>query len=299
MQAEIVEVQFKGERRNLYLNSASIPLKVGDYVIVEVDRGEDLGKIVQRGELTRKKQERYDDPVGTIRRKATIEEQDKLASMNTRENEALKICHEKVQEHNLKMKLVDAEWQFDGNKISFYFTADKRVDFRQLVKDLASIFRTRIELKQIGVRDEARRLGGCGRCGCKLCCTTFLREFEPVTLRAAKDQRLSLNPSQISGLCGRLMCCLMYERGFYKSQLKKFPKEGKEVQLKENQSEKISGLDIFNETVEIRNREGYRRKIPLDEFKSIVGDFTCHSDCDSNDSENNDDYKNGNGDGQE
>jgi cell fate regulator YaaT (PSP1 superfamily) len=181
----------------------------------------------------------------------------------------------KVEEHQLDMKLVDTEWQFDGNKIIFYFTAEKRVDFRQLVKDLAAIFKTRIELKQIGVRDEARRLGGFGRCGYRLCCATFLNEFEPVTLRAAKEQKLSLNPSQISGICGRLMCCLMYERVFYKEQSKKFPKEGKEYISIEGREERVSGLDMFNEMVELQSREGFKRKISLEEFNKATMECPC------------------------
>ncbi|MEA2062338.1 MAG: regulatory iron-sulfur-containing complex subunit RicT [Gemmatimonadota bacterium] len=270
MEAEIVEVQFKGERKEFYLNSNSLALKIGDSVIVEVERGEDLGRVVQKGSLSARKRSDKDGRLGAIRRPASREELEKAAGRDQKDDEALKICHSKVLEHSLSMKLVDAEWQFDGNKISFYFTAEKRVDFRQLVKDLAAIFKTRIELKQIGVRDEARRIGGCGRCGCKLCCTTFLQEFEPVTLRAAKDQRLSLNPSQISGICGRLMCCLMYERDFYKAQLKKFPKEGKEFSTGPGKPERVTGLDIFNETVELCNSEGFRRKIPLEEFTEVA-----------------------------
>jgi cell fate regulator YaaT (PSP1 superfamily) len=275
MATEIVEVQFKGERKEFFLNKSNLIFKIGDYVIVEVERGEDLGRVLQKGQLSARKCADKDSKMGSIRRLASKDDLEKSNKLVFKEAEALKVCHSKVEEHSLSMKLVDAEWQFDGNKISFYFTADKRVDFRQLVKDLAAIFKTRIELKQIGVRDEARRIGGCGRCGCKLCCTTFLTDFEPVTLRAAKDQRLSLNPSQISGICGRLMCCLMFERDFYKGQVKKFPKEGKEFMLGQKESERVSNLDIFNEMVELINREGFRRKISLEEFNKAA--VECNS----------------------
>jgi len=274
MEAEIVEVQFKGERKEFYLNKHNLSFKIGDFVIVEVERGEDLGKVMQKGTLSARKRSDNEGKLGAIRRLASKEELEKVDKLVFKEADALKICHTKVEEHDLNMKLVDAEWQFDGNKISFYFTAEKRVDFRQLVKDLAAIFKTRIELKQIGVRDEARRIGGCGRCGCKLCCTSFLTDFEPVTLRAAKDQRLSLNPSQISGICGRLMCCLMFERDFYKDQVKKFPKEGKEFVVGRREPERVSNLDIFNEMVELTNHDGFRRKIPLQEFEEHAVEYS-------------------------
>lgn len=270
MELEIVEVQFKRERKEYYLNKDNLDIKVGDYVVVEVDRGEDLGRVVVIGELADRKHSEKKSSLGKIRRFATQKEIESLVKISDKEAEAFEVCMKKVEEHQLDMKLVDTEWQFDGNKIIFYFTAEKRVDFRQLVKDLAAIFKTRIELKQIGVRDEARRLGGFGRCGYRLCCATFLNEFEPVTLRAAKEQKLSLNPSQISGICGRLMCCLMYERVFYKEQNKKFPKEGKEYISIEGREERVSGLDMFNEMVELQNREGFKRKIPLEEFNKAT-----------------------------
>ena len=270
MEPGIVEVQFKRERRCYYLNQDNLDLKVGDFVVVEVDRGEDLGRVTEIGELADKKCLEKKSSLCKIRRLATEKEIEELEKLNDKEAEAFEICMKKVEEHQLDMKLVDSEWQFDGNKIIFYFTAEKRVDFRQLVKDLAAIFKTRIELKQIGVRDEARRLGGLGRCGYRLCCTSFLNEFEPVTLRAAKEQRLSLNPSQISGICGRLMCCLMFERPFYKEQKRRFPKESKEYFKLEGRDERVSSLDLFNEMVELENREGFKRKISLEEFNQAM-----------------------------
>ncbi|MBW7996709.1 MAG: stage 0 sporulation protein [Candidatus Glassbacteria bacterium] len=269
-QSDVIEVQFKRERKDYFRNRQGLKIKVGDYVIVEVDRGEDLGQVTETGDVAGRKMPDKKGSLGIIRRMASPHETEKLGRMSEKEGEAFEVCEKKVAEHGLEMKLVDAEWQFDGNKVIFYFTADKRVDFRQLVKDLAAVFRTRIELKQIGVRDEARRLGGCGRCGYKLCCTSFISEFEPVTLRAAKDQHLSLNPSQISGLCGRLMCCLMYEREFYKKQTRKFPKEGKLFCTGEGREERVSAVDLFQEEVELVNREGYKRRVPLEEFSATA-----------------------------
>ena len=166
----------------------------------------------------------------------------------------------------MNMKLVDAEWQFDGNKVSFYFTAEKRVDFRQLVKDLAAIFKTRIELKQIGVRDEARRIGGCGRCGCRLCCTTFLTDFEPVTLKMAKDQNLPLTPTKISGACGRLMCCLTYELSDYKEMVRGIPKIGSKISCFGSRH-RIDKISLFDESVSLTDEEGNTIEISLDKFR--------------------------------
>jgi cell fate regulator YaaT (PSP1 superfamily) len=168
------------------------------------------------------------------------------------------------------MKVTEAEWQYDRNKLLLYFTADRRVDFRELVRDLARTFRTRIELRQIGVRDEAALLGGVGRCGRELCCSTWLPELKPVSLQLAKDQRLSLNPAQISGCCGRLMCCLMYEHRTYVEARRRFPREGKMLRTGEGE-EKVVGVDIWRDTVTLRSRHGERRTVTLDALKGEVG----------------------------
>jgi cell fate regulator YaaT (PSP1 superfamily) len=168
------------------------------------------------------------------------------------------------------MKVTEAEWQFDRNKLIIYFTAEKRVDFRELVRDLARSFRARIELKQIGVRDEAALLGGVGRCGRELCCSTWLPELKPVSLQLAKDQRLSLNPSQISGCCGRLMCCLMYEHRTYVEARRRFPREGKKIRTSQGE-ERVIHIDIWRDTVSLRDEEGERRIITLEELKAEVG----------------------------
>jgi cell fate regulator YaaT (PSP1 superfamily) len=176
-----------------------------------------------------------------------------------------------VAQYNLKMKVSEAEWQFDRNKLTIYFTAERRVDFRELVRDLARTFRTRIELKQIGVRDEAALLGGVGRCGRELCCSSWLRELKPVSLQLAKDQRLSLNPAQISGCCGRLMCCLTYEHDSYVQARKRFPREGKTLNTTAG-SEKVIGVDIWRERVFLKDEDGNRRTLTLDELKREVSD---------------------------
>src|SRR5207237_5957968 len=187
--------------------------------------------------------------------------------------EARRKAMERVRANNLGMKLSDAEWQWDRKKLTLYFTADKRVDFRNLVRDLASLFRTRIELKQIGVRDEAKRLDGIGRCGRQYCSASWLPELRPVNLGVAKDQRLSLNPSQISGACGRLMCCLRYEHEFYVQSRKRFPKEGKIVLTKLGE-EKVVSVDIFRERITLRGVEGETRSISLADFKQETDDLS-------------------------
>jgi cell fate regulator YaaT (PSP1 superfamily) len=174
-----------------------------------------------------------------------------------------------VERHELNMKVTEAEWQFDKNKLIIYFTAERRVDFRALVRDLARAFRTRIELKQIGVRDEAALLGGVGRCGRELCCSTWLPELKPVSLQLAKDQLLSLNPAQISGCCGRLMCCLMYEHKTYVEARRRFPREGKTLRTSLGE-EKVIGVDIMRETVTLRSAEGDSRTVSLAEIKREV-----------------------------
>ena len=193
------------------------------------------------------------------------------AALRADEPRVRRVTREKVQNHSLKMKVSEAEWQFDRNKLTIYFTAERRVDFRQLVKDLARTFRTRIELKQIGVRDEAALLGGVGRCGRELCCSTWLRELKPVSLQLAKDQRLSLNPAQISGCCGRLMCCLTYEHAAYVEARKRFPREGKWLSTAKGR-ERVMAVDIWRERVMLKGEQGERRTVELAELKAEVTD---------------------------
>lgn len=221
---EVIGVRFKNVGKIYYFDPDSTPLETGDYVIVETARGVECGQVamanrqIEDGEIVH--------PLKKMIRKATEEDLEKLKQNKEREKKAFAVCEEKITQHKLDMKLVDVEYTLDNNKILFYFTADGRVDFRALVKDLASVFRTRIELRQIGVRDEAKMLGGLGVCGRPFCCSSFLGEFQPVSIKMAKEQGLSLSPVKISGTCGRLMCCLKYEQEAYFDLLKKTPKVG-------------------------------------------------------------------------
>jgi cell fate regulator YaaT (PSP1 superfamily) len=202
-------------------------------------------------------------------RPATSDDERRAAELRAQDEDVRRKAMERVKAHGLVMKVSDAEWQWDRKKLTFYFTAEKRVDFRALVRDLASAFRTRIELKQIGVRDEAKRLSGIGRCGREYCSASWLPELRPVNLQVAKDQRLSLNPSQISGACGRLMCCLRYEHEFYVQSRKRFPKEGK-ILVTANGEEQVVSNDIFGDRVTLRNSEGDIRVVPLAELKAAI-----------------------------
>lgn len=211
--AWVVGVRFKPAGKIYYFDSEEFELKAGDAVIVETIRGIEYGLVaIGKRQVS---EEELVLPLKKVIRPATAEDKENYNSNKEKEQEALQICKEKVKEHELPMKLIDVEYTFDRGKIIFYFTAEGRVDFRELVKDLAAIFKTRIELRQIGVRDEAKMLGGIGSCGRVLCCNNFLGEFEPVSIRMAKEQNLSLNPTKISGICGRLMCCLKYESDQY------------------------------------------------------------------------------------
>jgi cell fate regulator YaaT (PSP1 superfamily) len=270
--AHLVEVAFKGNRKEFFLWDYPDPPPLHAAVIVDVDRGEDLGYIHALGDLAQKRNGGCSHGCGTSlpERKALrlASEKDRGLSkdLDKLNEDARRKAMERVKANGLGMKLSDAEWQWDRKKLTLYFTADKRVDFRNLVRDLASLFRTRIELKQIGVRDEAKRLDGIGRCGRQYCSASWLPELRPVNLGVAKDQRLSLNPSQISGACGRLMCCLRYEHEFYVQSRKRFPKEGKIVATRLGE-EKVVSVDIFRERITLRGVEGDVRLVSLPEFK--------------------------------
>ncbi len=271
--ARIVEVTFKGNRREYY--AAEQDVQLSDYVIVEADRGEDLGRVTAAGAVAERKCSGCSTgctaPVPTLRllRIAGPDEVNRAVTLRSDEPRVRRIAREKVAQHGLKMKVSEAEWQFDRNKLTIYFTAERRVDFRELVRDLARTFRTRIELKQIGVRDEAALLGGVGRCGRELCCSTWLRELKPVSLQLAKDQRLSLNPAQISGCCGRLMCCLTYEHDSYVQARRRFPREGKALVTLKGR-EKVVAIDIWRDRVTLRAEDGERRTIDLEALKQEV-----------------------------
>lgn len=220
----VIGIRFSGVGKTYYFDPKNFSVATGDNVIVETARGLEYGTAVTDiKEVTEKE---IVQPLKPIQRLATEHDKKKLADNKIAEKEALKTCDEKVKKHNLPMKLLNAEYTFDRGKIIFYFTAGSRVDFRELVKDLAGIFKTRIELRQVGVRDEAKHLGGYGSCGRSLCCSTFLGEFETISIKMAKNQNISPNPTKINGVCGRLMCCLKYEDESYTVLRATFPKEG-------------------------------------------------------------------------
>jgi len=246
---DTVELVFKGERKEIYSNPQQFPLKIGDYVIVEADKGEDLGVVNQLGPILSIKKK--DVELKNILRKPDKDDIRKYHENRQKERAAFGVCKEKIEKHELIMKLVDVEYQFDGNKITFYFTAERRVDFRELVKDLASIYKVRIELRQIGVRDEARRIGGYGICGRKLCCTSFIKEFEPITTHCAKEQNLPLNPQKLSGVCGRLMCCLLYEKQYYQDAMSEYPPLDSRVSSQKGEGV-ISKVDVFGQRVYVK-----------------------------------------------
>jgi cell fate regulator YaaT (PSP1 superfamily) len=269
------EVRFKGSRRD-YFTAPGIDLRPGQWVVVEADRGEDVGEVTAVGLIAERKCSSSGGcstptPDRKVLRPAVDDEVARLDELREDEVRVRSRTRELVRRHGLKMKVTEAEWQHDRNKLIIYFTADRRVDFRELVRDLARTFRTRIELKQIGVRDEAALLGGVGRCGRELCCSTWLPELKPVSLQLAKDQRLSLNPAQISGCCGRLMCCLMYEHRTYVESRRRFPREGKSLRTGRGR-ETVIAVDILRETVTVRAESGERRTLSLDDLKREVAE---------------------------
>ncbi|MBD3223646.1 MAG: hypothetical protein GF313_02885 [Caldithrix sp.] len=252
MTPEIVEISFKGNKRIPYFNPKDIKVKPGDFVIVEADKGVDMGMVNKIGRIVALHQIKG-TPKNVVR-KASDDDMKKLDENRNKEENAFYIAREKIKKHGLCMKLVDVEYQYDQNKLTFYFTSDKRVDFRQLVRDLASKYRTRIELRQIGVRDEARRLGGLGVCGNTLCCTSFINNFEPIVTQYAKDQLLQLNPCKLTGSCGRLKCCLLFEKPFYEENLKKYPPLDTEIQT-HNGPAVVEKIDIFKEEIALRYQD--------------------------------------------
>lgn len=280
MMSQTIEVRFKGTRKAYFVwENEADPLRVKDEVIVEVERGHDLGRVTAVGDVADKKcngcsgcsvgEAEDPAPLKPVVRRATADDLKVHREIRGSEEDVRHKVIQRVRAHELLMKVSDTEWQWDRNKLTIYFTADKRVDFRALVRDLASFFRTRIELRQIGVRDEAARLSGIGRCGREYCCSTWLKELSPVNLGLAKDQHLSLNPSQISGGCGRLLCCLKYEHDFYVAARKRFPKEGKTVTTARG-PEKVIAVDIFRERVFLRHEEHGSRIIPLVQMRQEV-----------------------------
>ncbi len=246
---EIISVRFRPGGKQYYFDPAGLAVSEGQSVIVETGKGLEYGSCVKRNTMV--EDEAVVQPLRPVVRLATEKDEKQVRENRGKEKEALRVCQQLVERHGLDMKLVQVEYSFDGNKILFFFTSDGRVDFRALVKDLASIFRARIELRQIGVRDEARMLGGFGICGKPFCCAQFLDEFQPVSIKMAKTQNLSLNPTKISGTCGRLMCCLKYEQGAYEDAVKRCPKQESFVECPDGAGT-VSAVNLLKEQVKVR-----------------------------------------------
>jgi len=261
-------VEFKGNRLEHHANSAELTLAERDFVIVACERGLDMGRLRRLDTGLREEQLwlARDNELRKVVRIANESDSDRYKSNREMEQEAYRDTRRRIEEHSLEMKLVDVEFQWDVSKITFFFTADRRVDFRALVKDLAGVYRTRIELRQIGARDEAKRIGGYGVCGLKQCCTTFLKEFTPITTQMARDQSLSLNPTKISGNCGRLLCCLMYEHGHYCNCEKAYPAVGSEWRTPEGKA-RVEKVNIFSEEMTVRLSSGETGTITLAEIR--------------------------------
>lgn len=247
--ASVIGVRFRYAGKIYYFDPVGIELKQGEKVIVETARGVECGEVVNT--IMEVDDSEVVAPLKKVMRKATNEDIRQVEENKRKASEAFGICLEKIHKHKLEMKLIDVEYTFDNNKILFYFTADGRVDFRELVKDLASVFRTRIELRQIGVRDEAKMMGGLGVCGRPLCCSCHLTEFHPVSIKMAKEQSLSLNPTKISGTCGRLMCCLKYEQEAYEDLLKRIPKVDALVQTPDGAGT-VMYVSLLEEKVKVK-----------------------------------------------
>ena len=265
---DILELEFKGRRKEFAVNPMQFPFRTGDPAIVEVERGHDLGKVSYLG--WRPGMESPSAPALTVLRRASSSDLKIIEQNRQREAEAKRVGKLKVAEHNLDMKLVDVELQWDGRKMTFYFTSEGRVDFRELVKDLAGTFRTRIDLRQIGARDETKRTSGYGVCGRPLCCATFLTEFKPITTQMPRDQFLPLNPSKLSGVCGRLKCCLRYELDVYREFQRTCPKVGHPVRDEAKGDGMVEKIDVVREQIQIRYGGGDTEKFTPQEFVQLT-----------------------------
>ena len=266
---KMIGVRFKRPGKIYFFDPGKLRAEKGDFVIVETSQGEEYGEVVISNREI--EEEKLVKPIKKVIRIATQKDRKQNEENKKKEEEAKKICIQKIKKHKLDMNLTDVEYKFDNSKIIFYFTAEGRIDFRELVKDLAGVFKTRIELRQIGVRDEVKRLGGNGICGRELCCCSFLGSFETVSIKMAKEQNISLNPSKIAGNCGRLMCCLKYEEEVYSDKLKKLPKVGAIVKTEEGTGE-VCQVETLAERVKVKFTEGtdtFYKKYQANEIKII------------------------------
>ena len=276
----IIGVRFKKPGKIYFFDPDGKQIEKGKHVIVETSMGVEYGEVVISNRQL--PQERIVAPLKKIIRIATTKDAKQNEENKKEEKEAFKVCEKKIKEHKLNMKLMDVEIKFDKKKMLFFFTAEGRIDFRELVKDLAAIYKTRIELRQIGVRDEIRRLGGNGVCGRELCCCSFLGNFETVSIKMAKEQNLSLNPSKIAGCCGRLMCCLQYEQNVYEEKLKKLPRVGAIVKTADGEGE-VCGMEILKEIIKVKFNDGdetFFKKYNASEVK-IIKNTELKDDSDS------------------
>jgi len=246
---KVIGVRFRNAGKIYYFSPGNMDIKTGDHVIVETARGIEYGYVVLGSRDV--EESKVIQPLKSVIRMATKDDKNKEQLNRTKEKDAFKICQEKIRKHNLEMKLIDVEYTFDNNKILFYFTADGRIDFRELVKDLASVFKTRIELRQVGVRDETKIVGGVGICGRALCCHSYLTEFIPVSIKMAKEQNLSLNPTKISGVCGRLMCCLKNEEETYEYLNSKLPGIGDYVTTDDGLKGEVQSVNVLRQLVKV------------------------------------------------
>ena len=265
---KVIGVRFRTAGKIYYFDPTRFEIKKGDHVIVETARGVEYGTVV--GGIREVDDSKVVQPLKPVLRIATERDNEQEAANKGKEEEAFRICQEKIRKHGLDMKLIDAEYTFDNNKVLFYFTADGRIDFRELVKDLASVFKTRIELRQIGVRDETKILGGIGICGRRLCCHTHLSEFVPVSIKMAKEQNLSLNPTKISGVCGRLMCCLKHEEETYEDLNRRLPNIGDYVTTDDGLKGEVSSVNVLRQQVKVIvnvDDEKEIREYPLDQLR--------------------------------
>ena len=249
----IIGVRFKRLGKIYFFDPKWLEVKKGENVVVETAQGEEIAEVVIPNRMI--DEEKLANPLKKVLRLASTRDLKHAEDCRKKEKEAFELCNKKIKEHKLEMTLTDVEYKFDNSKILFYFTADGRIDFRDLVKDLAAVYKTRIELRQIGVRDEVKRIGGNGVCGRELCCCSFLNDFETVSIKMAKEQNISLNPSKISGKCGRLMCCLKYEQEAYEEKLKKLPNIGAIVKTPEGQGE-VDGVETLKEIVKVKIKDG-------------------------------------------
>ena len=256
---KIIGVRFRTAGKIYYFDPAGFEIKRNDHVIVETARGVEYGTVV--GDIREVDDAKVVQPLKPVLRIATERDDEQEAANKVREKKAFGICQEKIRKHKLDMKLIDAEYTFDNNKVLFYFTADGRIDFRELVKDLAGVFKTRIELRQIGVRDETKILGGIGTCGRQLCCHSHLSEFVPVSIKMAKEQNLSLNPSKISGVCGRLMCCLKHEEETYEDLNRRLPNPGDFVTTDDGLKGEVSAVNVLRQLVKVIVNVGDEKEI--------------------------------------